>query len=106
MGALGFDAEPGVALFFDCLEGVTGGAALFAHHVELVLEVAALLPVLVEISLGLGVGSLEICQGVLESGCQLLLSEQMLLDGANASLLVLDQLSVGNVFTLMARVWR
>jgi hypothetical protein len=90
VGALGFDTEAGVALLFDGLEGVACGAALFAHHVELVLEVAALLPVLIEISLGLSVGSLEIRQGIFKSGGQLLLSKQMLLDGANTSFLILD----------------
>lgn len=103
MCALGFDAETGVALFFDGLEGVACGAALFAHHVELLLEVAALLAVLVQVTLGLGVGGFEIGQGILESGRQLLLGKQVLLDGTDTSFLILDQLSMSNVLALVAR---
>lgn len=106
VGTLGFDTETGVALLFDCLERVACGAALFAHHVELVLEIVALLPVLVEIGLGLGIRSLKISQGIFESGGQLLLSKQMLLDGANASFLILDQLSMGDILALVTRVGR
>jgi hypothetical protein len=106
MSALSFDAETSIALLFNCLEGVTGGAALFAHHVELILKAVALLPVLVQVGLGLGVRSFKIGEGVLESGCQLLLSKQVLLDGTNASFLILDQLSMGNVLALVPRSGR
>jgi hypothetical protein len=47
MGTLGFDAETGIALLFDCLKRMARGAALFAHYIELVLKIVALLPVLV-----------------------------------------------------------
>jgi len=46
VGALGFDAQTGVALLFDGLQRVTRCAALFAHNVEFFLKVRALLPVL------------------------------------------------------------
>jgi hypothetical protein len=90
MGAFGFDAETGVAFLFDSLEGVTRGAALFAHDIELFLKVADLLPTLVEIGLGLCVGGFKVGQCILEGSCQLLLSKQMLLNGANSSFLILN----------------
>jgi hypothetical protein len=84
------------------LERVARHAALLAHRVEFFLETGALLPELVQIRLVLLARGLEIRQGVFESSCQLLLGKQVLLDRANASLLVFDNLGVSNVLALVA----
>ena len=54
MGALSFHAETRISLFLDGLERMAGLTALFAHHVQFLLQASALLPELIQISLGLG----------------------------------------------------
>jgi len=104
--AFRFDTQTGVAFFFDGLERVARCAALLAHHGELLFKAGTLLLVLVQVRLGLCVGSFEVGQRVFKSSCKLLLGKQVLLDSANASLLIFDQLGMSNVFALMTRGWR
>lgn len=103
---LGLDAETGVALFLDCLQRVTRHAALLLEGIELLFETRALLLPVVDLIFGLLAGRFQVGKSIFQGSGQLLLCKEVLLDRADTSFLVLDQLRLSNVLALVTRSGR
>ena len=85
-----FSPHAHLALLLDSLQA--GAGIVLAQADELVFEPRALLPPAFHLGLGAVGRRLEVDERLLQRGCQLLLGEEVLLDGADTRFLFFDDL--------------
>lgn len=107
LGPGGFGFAAGASLLFNGLEGHALGAALLAKSAQLFLQLPRLL--LPSLAVGLDFVALrfEITKSLLQCGGELLLSVEMLLNGADARFLFLNNLTANQLLASVSGArWR